>query len=122
MPNTTGATGLIDPLLSMTSKGENALMPFRSTTLELVYGSMDYVRSVLGDGEITRQALSNYYTNARETWTKFDIPKGTHRGTVTRWCRQNQIKPLHYYAPMDCKIIWFKEKEDAFAYMLKFGI
>ena len=111
---------MVDPLLNM-SEQEGQLMPFRSTTLELVYGDMEYIRSVFGPAEITRGMLSDYYDTARATWQKCAIPKGYHRGTVTNWCKSVGIRPLHYYAPMGEKTIWFKNTLDVFAFNLKFG-
>ena len=97
-------------------------MPFRSTTLELVYGDMEYIRSVFGTGEVTREMLGSYYERAKFSWQRCAIPSGYHRGAVTKWCRTVGIRPLHYYAPMDTKTIWFKEATDCFAFKLKFGI
>lgn len=113
--------GLVDPLIKMATISDTALMPYRSTTLELVYGNMEYVRSVFGPVEVTRQMLADYYDNARINWTQFDFPKGYHRSEITNWCRTVGIRPLHYYAPMDCRSIWFRDQEDAFVFKLKFG-
>ena len=111
---------LVGPLLNF-CKNEEELIPLRSTTLELVYGNMEYVRSVFGPKEVTRKMLSDYYQDAHINWFKCDFPAGVHRGTVTRWCRDLNIRPLHYYSPLGLNAIWFKDKEDSFAFKLKFG-
>ena len=104
------------------AKGERDLIPIRLTTLELVYGNMDYVRSVFGhDTLVTRELIIDYYNNAKHTWSKCDYSPSMHRGLITQWCRHFGIRPLHYYAPAGIKSIWFREPEDAFAFKLKFG-
>ena len=97
-------------------------MPFRSTTLELVYGDMEYIRSVFGPIEVTRQMLGDYYDNAKMSWTECEIPAGYSRASATNWCRVTNIRPLHYYAPMGYKSIYFRDNADAFVFKLKFGI
>ena len=114
-------TNLVDPLISLAEKEGEELIPFRPKTLELVYGNMDYVRSVFGDVKVTRMSLMEYYQNARRTWYKCDYPNQSNRSLVTKWCRELSIKPLHYYTPIGEGTIWFKEAEDAFAFKLKFG-
>jgi hypothetical protein len=90
--------------------------------LELVYGDMVYIRSVLGPGEITRDLLIDYFDKATVTWSKVDYTQGKTRVELVRWCKSMNIKALHYYAPMGQKIIWFKEPETAFLCRLKFGL
>lgn len=104
--------------LSWVSEG---LIPFRSTTLELVYGDIDYVRSVFGPGEVSRQDIIDYYDKARAEWAEVEIPVNLSRQDVVRWCRSNKIGSLHFYAPMTCRSVWFANAEDAFAFTLKFG-
>jgi hypothetical protein len=108
-------------LESMTIDKERGV-PFRSEMLELVYGNMEYVRSVFGPGEITRDTLIDYFDNARTTWSEIDYTHGRTRNEIVKWCRSMNIKPLHYYAPMGTKTIWFKDPESAFLCRLKFGI
>lgn len=97
------------------------LVPFRSATVDLVYGGMDYARSVFGTDEITRTTIVNYFDNARTDWNSVDIPKGISRHRVVAWCREKGIRPLHYYTPTSARTIWFKEDADLFAFTLKFG-
>lgn len=97
-------------------------MPFRSTTLTLVYGSPEYVRSVLGPGPIGREDLVEYYSGARRTWPSVDYTKGLTHHEVSNWCKKNCQGGLHYYIPMGEKVVWFKEESDLFMFRLKFGI
>ena len=97
-------------------------VPFRSEMLQLVYGDMDYIRSVFGLGELTRDTFIDYFDKAKLTWPKVDYTLGKTRVELIRFCKDMNIKPLHYYAPMGSKIIWFKEAEHAFLCRLKFGL
>ena len=128
------SVGLRSHLESMTIDRERGV-PFRSEMLKLVYGDMDYIRSVFGPGEITRDTLIDYFDNAKVTWSKVDLmyrgqlptvhhcyTQGKTRIDLIRWCREMNIKTLHYYAPMGNKTIWFKESETAFLCRLKFGL
>jgi len=108
-------------LESMTIDKERGV-PFRSEMLELVYGNMEYVRSVFGPGELTRDIIIDYFDLARTTWSEIDYTHGRTRNEIVKWCRSMDIKPLHYYAPMGTKTIWFKDPESAFLCRLKFGI
>jgi hypothetical protein len=90
--------------------------------LQLVYGDMEYVRSVFGPGLITRETLIDYFDLARTTWTGVDYTHGKTRIELLRFCKHMNIKPLHYYAPLGAKTIWFKESESAFLCRLKFGL
>ena len=101
---------------------EGDLVPFRNTTVDLVYGGMDYARSVFGAQEITRTTIVNYFDNARRTWPNTEIPFGYSRYSVTSWCKERGIKPLHYYTPMSERTVWIREETDLFAFKLKFGI
>lgn len=101
---------------------EGDLIPFLPGTVDLVYGGLDYARSVFGAEKITRNVIIDYFDNARANWPRTEIPKGYNRHLVTRWCKEKGIKPLHYHAPMSEKIIWFKEEADLFAFKLRFGI
>ena len=96
-------------------------MPFRSTILEMVYGDMEYIRSVFGPNPIGREDLYEYYDNAKMTWPEVDYT-GLAKSTVTNWCKEKGIRPLHYYAPEGMKTVWFKDAEDAFAFKLRFGV
>ncbi len=107
-------------LTNAIQKGD--LVPFRNATVDLVYGGMDYARSVFGTKEITRTTIVNYFDNARADWSSVQIPQGTSRHQIITWCKEQGIKPLHYYQPMSEKTIWFKEDTDLFAFTLKFGV
>jgi len=102
--------------------GKGDFIPFPPNTVDLVYGGMEYARSVFGKERITRTAILDYFDNARTIWPSAEIPKGISRHRVTSWCRENDIKPLHYYTPMSGRTIWFREETDLFAFKLKFGI
>lgn len=108
-------------LESMTIDKERGV-PFRSEMLELVYGDMDYIRSVFGPGELTRDIIIAYFDNAKVTWSKVDYTHYKTRVALVRWCKEMSIRPLHYYAPLGSKIIWFKEPEMAFLCRLKLGL
>ncbi len=101
---------------------EGDLIPFLPNTVDLVYGGMDYARSVFGTAKISRTLIVNYFDNARRTWPNADIPHGFSRYSVTSWCKERSIKPLHYYTPMSERTVWFKEESDLFAFKLRFGI
>jgi hypothetical protein len=107
---------------NINSAKEGDLIPFLPNTVDLVYGGMDYARSVFGTAKITRTLIVNYFDNARATWPKTDIPQGYSRHSVTSWCKEQGIKPLHYYTPMSERTVWFREEQDLFAFALKFGI
>jgi hypothetical protein len=111
---------ILDYKIKSNEKGD--LVPFRSTTVDLVYGGMDYARSVFGTEKITRTLIVNYFDNARVYWSSAEIPKGTSRHQVITWCKEQGIKPLQYYTPMSEKTIWFEEDTDLFAFTLKFGV
>jgi len=108
-------------LESMTIDKERGV-PFRSEMLELVYGNMEYVRSVFGPVELTRDLIIDYFDLARTTWSEIDYTHGRTRTELVKWCKLMNIKPLHYYAPMGTKTIWFKEPESAFLCRLKFSL
>lgn len=97
-------------------------MPFRSTTLEMVYGDMEYVRSVFGPEAIGRDDIIEYFDNAKLTWSEIDYTHGKSRSELVSWCKQMNIRPLHYYAPIGMKTIWFKDPESAFLCRLKFSL
>ena len=101
---------------------EGDLIPFLPNTVDLVYGGMDYARSVFGTEKISRTLIVNYFDNARRNWANADIPHGFSRYSVTSWCKERGIKPLHYYTPMSERTVWFREESDLFAFKLRFGI
>jgi hypothetical protein len=107
---------------NVNSATEGDLIPFLPNTVDLVYGGMDYARSVFGSTKITRSVLTYYFNNARDTWPNAEIPYGYSRHSVTSWCKEKGIKPLHYYAPMSERTVWFKEETDLFAFKLRFGV
>jgi len=111
---------LLKDALDASLKGD--LVPFRSSTVDLVYGGMDYARSVFGTAKITRSVIVDYFDNARRNWSSVEIPQGTSRHQVITWCKEQGIKPLHYYTPMSEKTIWFKDDNDLFVFALKFGV
>lgn len=98
-----------------------SLVPLSGTVLNLVYGSDEYIESVFGRRDITRSDLLDYYDWAVESWTRYPIPKGVERDKITRWCRQQKIGSLHYYAPFTEKTIFFREPEQAMICALRFG-
>lgn len=110
---------ILDSKIKASEKGD--LVPFRSSTVDLVYGGMDYARSVFGTEKITRTTIVNYFDNARRNWSSVQIPQGTSRHQVITWCKEQGIRPLHYYTPMNEKTIWFKDDNDLFVFALKFG-
>lgn len=98
------------------------LIPFLDATVDLVYGGLDYARSVLGTNKITRSLIIDYFDHAQATWPKTTMPKDASRAVVKTWCKELGIKPLHYYSTMHNRYIWFKEEQDSFAFKLKFGL
>jgi spore maturation protein CgeB len=115
-------TKAADLLIGKLEKGEDDLIPFLPNTVDLVYGGIDYAISVLGVKKITRSTIINYFEDARANWKSVPIPKNYSRYSVTSWCKEKDIKPLHYYAPMSERTVWFKEDADLFAFTLKFGV
>ena len=111
---------ILDSKIKASEKGD--LIPFLPNTVDLVYGGLDYARSVFGTEKISRTLIVNYFDNARRTWPNTEIPQGYSRHSVTSWCKQSGIKPLHYYTPMSERTVWFREETDLFAFKLKFGI
>lgn len=107
---------------NVNSAKEGDLIPFLPNTVDLVYGGMDYARSVFGTTKITRSVLTNYFDNARLHWPNTEYPSNTARSTIVHWCKEHGIRPLHYYAPMGCRQVWFKEEHDLFAFRLRFGV
>lgn len=109
---------ILNSNVNSTTKGD--LVPFLPNTVELVYGGMDYARSVLGP-EITRNTIIDYFDNAKKTWPCTSVT-GLARSTIVNWCKQRGIKPLHYVAPMGIGKVWFREETDLFAFKLRFGV
>lgn len=109
-------------MLATNIESSEGLIPFRSQMLQLVYGDMEYVRSVLGLGEITRDTIIDYFDNAKLTWAEVDYTEDVARHELLRWCRHSNIRPLHYYAPIGMKTMWFKDPEAAFLCRLKFSL
>lgn len=107
---------------NINSKQNGDLIPVLPGTVNLVYGGMDYARSVFGTDKITRSVLIDYFDNARLHWPNTEYPSNTARYTIVNWCKEHGIKPLHYIAPMGVGIVWFKEEQDLFAFKLRFGI
>lgn len=103
--------------------GKGDLVPFSAKVRSLCYGDDDYLRSVFGHAEITRQDLILYYEQARVNWTKVTVNwSESWRYKITEWLRDTNIRSLDYYFPVGYEAIWFKHEQDAFAFNLKFGI
>lgn len=103
------------------TKKEGDLIPFLPNTVDLVYGGLDYARSVFGTEKISRTLIVNYFDNARRTWPNTEYA-GLARYVITNWCREQDIKPLHYMAPMGVGKVWFREEHDLFLFKLRFGV
>ena len=107
--------------MSKVLDGTDDLMPISASTLKLVYGGLDYVRSVFGHADITRNQLADYYRSA-EHWTRYPMPAGTSRNDIVAWCRSQGIGSLHYWAPFSHHgMVFFKEPEHALLCALRFG-
>lgn len=106
---------------NVNSEQEGDLIPFFPGTVNLVYGGMDYARSVFGTDKITRSVIIDYFNNARLHWPRTEYV-GLARYTIVHWCKEQGIKPLHYMAPMGVGKVWFKEEHDLFLFKLRFGI
>jgi hypothetical protein len=105
------------------NKEEGDLIPLSSRIIQMCYGSEEYIRSVFGTCNITRQHLADYYESARSTWTKVPVKwSESWRNQITPWFRANNMGALDYYFPVGHDAIWFKYEHDAFAFTLKFGI
>jgi hypothetical protein len=101
--------------------GDYNLVPLSPYVLSVVYGDNEYVRSVFGRLDITRQELEQYYQRAKGKWhTARLLP--TMRTEFSLWQREICLRGLDFYAPLGYDTIWFKNLEDAFAFKLKFGI
>lgn len=106
---------------SSETKGD--LIPLSSRIVRMCYGSDEYIRSVFGTCQITREDLSDYYVQARLTWNKVPVKWAeSWRTPISAWLRQNNIQSLDYFFPVGREAIWFKSEQDAFAFNLKFGI
>jgi len=111
--------------LSLTSAtktlGSGDLLPLSQYVIELVYGDLEYVRSVLGTTDITREELDQYYKRAKDSWHIVEIDV-KNRNEHTAWFRSVGIKGLDFYHPLGYKNIWFRNAEDAFTFRLRFGL
>lgn len=103
--------------------GDHNLVPLSPFILNMVYGDDDYVRSVFGTTDITRQDIGQYYQEAKHKWSSIKIDKiELHRPAIGSWLRESNIAGLDFYFPIghnNC--IWFKREQDAFMFKLKFG-
>ena len=103
--------------------GDHNLVPLSPFILNMVYGDDDYVRSVFGTTDITRQDIEQYYQKAKLQWRAIKIDRAElHRLAIGAWLRQNKISGLDFYFPINHNCVWFKQDADAFAFTLKFGI
>ncbi len=98
------------------------MIPFSTTTLTLVYGDLDYVRSVFGTDAVTRWMIIDYYQKARETWHKGSYGRVASLEDLKKWCHAQGIGRLHYYVPPGSLDVYFKQAENLFLFNLKFGI
>lgn len=102
--------------------GNHNLIPLSPYVLNLIYGSADYVRSVFGTTDITRQDIDQYYQGAKHQWSPIEINKiELHRPAIGSWLRESNIAGLDFYFPIGYDCIWFKREQDAFMFRLKFG-
>jgi hypothetical protein len=86
----------------------------------MVYGDLEYIRSVFGRLDINRHDLEQYYIRAKDKWHQASCSPNI-RNDFGSWQREVGIKGLDFYAPIGYGTIWFKNLEDAFAFKLKFG-
>lgn len=102
---------------------EGDLIPLSSRIIQMCYGDEEYIRSVFGTAEITRQHLAVYYDQAQDNWTSISVRwSEVRRAEINSWLRASSIAALDYYFPVNRNAIWFKQDADAFAFTLKFGI
>jgi hypothetical protein len=102
--------------------GDHNLIPLSPYVLNIVYGDDDYVRSVFGTLDITRQDIEYYYQRAKSKWTAISTEWAeSWRMPIGSWLRENSIKGLDFYFPIGQYTIWFKHEQDAFMFKLKFG-
>ncbi len=102
---------------------EGDLIPLSSYIIRLCYGSEEYIRSVFGTANITRQLIADYYTEAKLTWHKVPVKwSESWRTPIMSWIRETNIQQLDYFFPIGHEGIWFKHEPDAFAFVLKFGL
>lgn len=95
-------------------------IPFSTTTLTLVYGDLEYIRSVFGTDAVTRDMIIEYFEEARASWLR-DSYLGISWHSLKHWCNEQGIGRLHYYAPPSGHTIYFKQVEHLFLFKLKFG-
>lgn len=101
---------------------EGDLIPLSSRIIQMCYGGEEYVRSVFGTADITRQHLAVYYDQAQDNWAPVLVRRSeVRRADINCWLRDNNIAALDYYFPMNRNMIWFRQGTDAFAFTLKFG-
>jgi hypothetical protein len=102
--------------------GDHNLIPLSPYVLTWVYGDDDYVRSVFGTLDITRQDIEFYYQKAKSKWTTIGSScVESWRIPIGAWLRENNIKGLDFYFPFGQETLWFKQEQDAFMFKLKFG-
>lgn len=61
-------------------------IPFSTTTLTLVYGELEYIRSVFGTDAVTRDMIIDYFAKARESWPT-DAEHATLQAAVNEACK-----------------------------------
>jgi hypothetical protein len=109
--------------MSVTDDSKGDLVPLSAKVLTWVYGDEEYLRSVFGYANITRQDIILYYEQAKLTWTKVDVKwSESWRYKINDWLKSTNIRGLDYYFPVGHEGLWFKHEQDAFAFNLKFGI
>ena len=96
------------------------MVPLSANVVEWVYGNAEYVGSVFGTANPTRQMLQDYYATAVATWHKIPVHH-SKRSQVYNWLKSNDIRGLDYYFPVASRVIWLKHDHEAFAFKLKFG-
>jgi hypothetical protein len=100
---------------------EGDLIPFSNTVLELVYGDMDYVRSVLGTDHVTRALMHEYFERAKKEWTSISR-YGISNSEIFGWTKKTNLRGLDYHVPFNsAMLIWFRNPHDAFLFRLHFG-
>lgn len=107
--------------MSATKQLEGDLIPLSDTVLELVYGDIAYVESVLGTRTVTRELLYEYYEGAKLSWFKTSR-RYISNAEIFSWVKKHNIRGLDYHAPFNAAMkIWFRNPHDGFIFRLEFG-
>jgi len=109
-------------LVTNIEQEKGSKIPFSTTTLTLVYGELEYIRSVFGTDAVTRDMIIKYFEEARKNWPKATYGRKMSWEELKCWCIAQDIGRLHYYVPPGTLDVFFKNPKHLFLFNLKFGL